>query len=157
MIGELSKKQIEQLLSQQIIGRIACCRDGFVYLIPISYAYEDDCIYARGFNGLKFDIMRHNPNVCFETDDATDMANWRSVIAWGKFEELKNSDRKKGLKILLHRHVPLSSSSLTHLGEEWPFSEQELDKIVGVVFRINITKKTGKFESTSVTDPTLGE
>lgn len=155
MIGELSEKQIEQLLSKQIIGRIACHRKDFVYLIPISYAYEGGALYARGFSGLKFDIMRQNPNVCFETDDVTDMANWKSVIAWGKFEELKNDERRKGLKILLHRHVPLSSSVLTHLGEEWPFSEQNLDKIVGVVFRINIIKKTGKFEQTSVPDPTV--
>lgn len=155
MIGELDEDQIEQLLSKQIIGRIACHREDFVYLIPISYAYEDGAIYARGFNGLKFDIMRENPNVCFETDDAADMANWKSVIAWGKFEELKNSEREKGLRILLHRHVPLSSSVLTHLGEEWPFSEEDLDEIVGVVFRINITKKTGKFEQTPVPDPTV--
>lgn len=155
MIGELSERQIEQLLSKQMIGRIACHTRDFVYLIPISYAYEDGVVYARGFNGLKFNIMRQNPNVCFETDDVTDMAHWQSVIAWGKFEELKNNEREKALKILLHRHVPLSSSITTHLGKAWPFSENDLEEITGVVFRINIIKKTGRFEQTSVPDPTV--
>lgn len=157
MIGDLNKQQIEQLLSKQIVGRIACCSEDSIYLFPISYAYDNGYVYARGFSGLKFDIMRKNPNVCFETDDVTDMANWQSVIAWGEFEELKNSERENGLRILLQRHVPLSSSVTTHLGKTWPFSENDIEEITGVVFRIHVTKKTGRFEYTSVPDFTLGE
>jgi uncharacterized protein len=155
MIGELNNQKIEELLSRQVVGRIACRRDNFIYLVPMSYAYDDGIIYSRSFNGLKLDILRKNPDVCFEVDDITDMANWQSVIAWGRFEELKNDERINGLRILLHRHLPLSSSITTHLGREWPFSEHDLEEITGVVFRINISKKTGRFEHTSVADPTV--
>ena len=58
MIGELNNQQIEQLLSNQMVGRIACCGEDSIYLFPMSYAYDGGYIYARGFNGLKFDIMR---------------------------------------------------------------------------------------------------
>ena len=104
---------------------------------------------------MKLDIMRKSPNVCFEVDDVRHMANWQSAIVWGKFEELKNQEREEGLRILLHRHLPLSSSITAHLGKAWPFSEFDLEEITGVVFRIAITKKTGKFERTSVSDPTF--
>lgn len=154
MIGALNKQQIEDLLSKQMIGRIACHNEDIVYLLPISYAYEQDAIYARGFEGMKLDIMRKNPNVCFEADDIIDMANWQSVIAWGNFEELKNEERENALRILLHRHLPLSSSITTHLGKAWPFSEHDLEEITGIVFRINLTKKTGRFEQFSTSDPT---
>jgi nitroimidazol reductase NimA-like FMN-containing flavoprotein (pyridoxamine 5'-phosphate oxidase superfamily) len=154
MIGELNEQQIEDLLSKQIVGRIACHNEDLVYLFPISYAYDQNSIYARGFEGMKLDIMRKNPNVCFEADDITDMANWQSVISWGKFEELKNGQRETGLRILLHRHLPLSSSITTHLGKAWPFSMHDLEKITGIVFRISLTKKTGRFEQVSIPDPT---
>lgn len=155
MIGDLNKQQIEELLSKQVIGRIACYHENFIYLIPISYAYDQNFIYVHSFDGMKLDIMRKNPNICFEVDDIKDIANWQSVIAWGKFEELKNSERENGLRILLHRRLPLSSSITTHLGKMWPFSEQDLEEITGVVFRINLAKKTGKFERTSIPDPSL--
>jgi nitroimidazol reductase NimA-like FMN-containing flavoprotein (pyridoxamine 5'-phosphate oxidase superfamily) len=155
MMGELNTQQIEELLSKQVVGRIACYQENFIYLIPMSYAYNDGFIYSRSIDGLKLDIMRKNPNVCFEVDTIADMANWQSVIAWGQFEELKNDEKEEGLRILLHRHLPLSSSITTHLGKAWPFSEHDLEEITGVVFRIKLTKKTGRFEQTSVPDPTL--
>ena len=155
MIGSLYEQQIDELLSKQVVGRIACCREGFIYLVPVSFAYKDGAVYCYSFNGLKLDIMRENPNVCFEVDDVTDMANWKSVIAWGKFEELEGEEREKGLKILLNRRLPLSSSITTHLGKAWPFSEYDLDELTGVVFSITLTKKTGRFEQFSTADPSF--
>lgn len=155
MIGELNEQQIEEFLSRQIVGRIACCDEERLYLVPVSYAYDNNSVYVRSFEGMKLDIMRKNPDVCFETDDISDMANWQSVIAWGKFEELTTEERKNALRILLHRHLPISSSVTTHLGKAWPFSEDDIEEITGVVFRINISKKTGRFERTSTSDPTF--
>ncbi|MGZ3839290.1 MAG: pyridoxamine 5'-phosphate oxidase family protein [Flavisolibacter sp.] len=157
MIGELSSQQVEDLLSEQVIGRIACYHEDFIYLVPLSYAYDGQYVYARSFDGLKLEIMRKNPNICFEVDNVSDMANWQSVIAWGRFEELKEEEaRKQGLQTLLRRHLPLSSSITTHLGKTWPFSETDLEEITGVVFRILITRKTGRYERTSYPDPTVG-
>jgi nitroimidazol reductase NimA-like FMN-containing flavoprotein (pyridoxamine 5'-phosphate oxidase superfamily) len=28
-------------------------------------------------------MMRANPHVCFEVDHRENLANWRSVVAWG--------------------------------------------------------------------------
>jgi nitroimidazol reductase NimA-like FMN-containing flavoprotein (pyridoxamine 5'-phosphate oxidase superfamily) len=155
-LNTLSEQQIDQLLLKQVIGRIACSHKDFIYLVPISYAYDGKNIYARTFEGTKLNIMRLNPNVCFEVDDISDMANWKSAITWGTFEELKEEDeRKKALKILTQRHLPLSSSITTHLGKTWPFAEDDLQEMEGVLFRINLTKKTGRFECSSYTDMIL--
>jgi len=61
-------------------------------------------------------------------------------------------EKTKALKILLQRPLPIISSITTHLGETWPFSsatEDDLNKIPGIVFRISIKEKTGKLETTS--------
>lgn len=149
MIGELTKEEMLTLLKEQLIGRLACQGDGQLYLVPVSYAYRDDCIYIRSQEGHKIDIMRRNPDVCFEVDNVTDMANWRSVVLWGRFEELENENRKKGVDILMQRHMPMNSSSLAYFTATWPFQGDETDDVTGVIFRIVISKITGRFERNS--------
>lgn len=152
MVGNLTDIQIDELLSRLIVGRIGCTAHNMIYVVPISYAYHGNSIYVHTQEGLKIDAMRQNPNVCFEVDDFTDMANWQSVIAWGKFEEITDAgDRNAAIHLLLQRKLPVLSSSTTHLGKNWPFSEDDLDKIEGIVFRIVLETKTGKFERYSNT------
>ena len=150
MIAQLPSNEIDNLLYNQIIGRLGCHNKDSIYVVPISYAYDGKDIYCHSYEGKKIAIMRTNPNVCFQVDEMRDMGNWKSVVAWGKFEELTASEqRNQALKLLLERRLPVVSSITTHLGEAWPFSYRDLDKIPGILFRISITEKTGKFEKTS--------
>jgi nitroimidazol reductase NimA-like FMN-containing flavoprotein (pyridoxamine 5'-phosphate oxidase superfamily) len=151
MVGQLNSSEIEDLLHKQIVGRIGCHDKDIVYVVPISYAYDDNKIYCHAYEGKKLEIMRKNPKVCFQIDEMKDMGNWKSVIAWGDFEELvSEQERNKALLILLRRPLPFLSSVTTHLGEDWPFSSREVNKlnnIQGIVFRISLKEKTGKFEN----------
>jgi nitroimidazol reductase NimA-like FMN-containing flavoprotein (pyridoxamine 5'-phosphate oxidase superfamily) len=153
MIRQLSSTEIDDLLNKQIVGRIGCYDENEIYVVPISYAYEANTIYCHSFEGKKMEMMRKNPKVCFQVDEMKDMANWKSVIAWGNFVELKDKKEKnKALKVLLKRPLPFISSITTHLGETWPFTsitEEELNKISGIVFRVFLKEKTGKLEATS--------
>jgi uncharacterized protein len=147
MIGLLTDNEIEEVLSLGIIGRIGCHHDGTTYVVPISYAYHQGNVFALTGEGLKLSIMRQNPEVCFEVETQKDMANWRSVISWGTFKELTDPDeRKMGLLQLTSRILPLESSETTHLYADWPFPPKDLNGIKGVVFRIQLHKKTGRFE-----------
>ena len=115
--------------------------------MPISYAYDGEYIYAHTFEGMKLNLMRKNPEVCFEVDDMHDMANWKSVISWGIFEPITEvSDRNKALRILTDRTLPLISSETTHLSPQWPFPANDADHITGIVFRIRLMEKTGRYE-----------
>lgn len=148
MIGILNEAQIETLLATQLIGRIGCYANGSSYIVPISFAYDGESVYAHTHEGQKTAMMRTNPEVCFEVDDVRDTANWQSVIAWGRYEELSEPrEREHALRVLMNRELPLSSSSTTHLGQHWPFSSGDLDKIKGVVFRIRLQTMTGRFET----------
>ena len=148
MIGNLTDAQIDDLLHKEVVGRIGCHTDEMVYVVPISYVYDGKNIYAHTYEGLKMETMRKNPNVCFEVDDLRDMGNWKSVIAWGKFQVVNKTDeRSSALKLLLNRSLPVVSSITTHLGKSWPFYSDDIDKIDGIVFKIVINKKTGKFEN----------
>jgi nitroimidazol reductase NimA-like FMN-containing flavoprotein (pyridoxamine 5'-phosphate oxidase superfamily) len=147
MIHNLDEKQINEFLKSQLVGHLGCHADGVTYVVPISYAYEEGCIYAHTYDGMKVNIMRKNPSVCFTVDDTSDTANWKSVIGWGEFEEINDaSERKKGLHILNSRILPIVSSETTHLGSAWPFSDSETETIEGIIFRICLTRKTGRYE-----------
>jgi nitroimidazol reductase NimA-like FMN-containing flavoprotein (pyridoxamine 5'-phosphate oxidase superfamily) len=98
------------------------------------------------------DMLRTNPKVCFQVEEFKNMADWKSVIAFGEFEELTDpEERSKGMQVLLDRTLPLLSSQTTHLGTYWPFRPEDLNSIPGVVFRLRLADKTGRFERPDVT------
>lgn len=154
MFGTLNDSDIENLISTNVVGRLGCHADGETYIVPISYAYDGNYIYGRTFEGKKILMMRKNPNVCFQIDLMKDMADWQSVIAWGTFEELTHeTERNEGLKKLISRILPNIASETMKFTSEWPFPTQDYNRIEGIVFRIKITKKSGRFERLEYTFP----
>jgi uncharacterized protein len=150
MLGNLSPSEIESVLQSQLVGRIACSANGETYVVPISYAYDGDFIYCHTTEGKKIEMMRLNPSVCFEVDRMEDMANWQSVIIYGTFAELHEpKEKREGIDKLLNRYLPMRSSVTTHLGAHWPFHPSEPEEIHGIIFRVSIKEKTGRFESTT--------
>jgi nitroimidazol reductase NimA-like FMN-containing flavoprotein (pyridoxamine 5'-phosphate oxidase superfamily) len=147
MLGTLSKNEIEEVLQKQCIGRIGCCDHGVPYIVPISYAYADNSVYVHSVRGMKTDMMARNPEVCFEVEMFENMANWKTVIAWGTFELLTATpDRNHALEMLRNRTVPLAASALMRLEPNWPFGETNGGNIKGLVYRIVLEDKTGRCE-----------
>lgn len=158
MLGTLSIKEIEEVLTNHYVGHIGCHAEDVTYVVPVSYAYDGEYIYGHSEEGMKITIMRKNPNVCFQLEHMSDMANWKSVIAWGRFEELSNPlDRQKALHLLLNRRMPHISSRTVHLSPHWPFVPEDKSEIKGVVYRIKLTEKTGRFEKIEERDHSLPE
>ena len=150
MIGKLNPDDVETLVKQQLVGRIGCHAKDVTYVVPISYAYDGAYIYGHTFEGMKVDMMRKNPKVCFQVDDTTDLANWQSAVLWGEFEELaEGPERILALHKLTERRLPLISSETMHLTSQWPFRDEDVSKISGIVFRIRVTEKTGRFEKST--------
>jgi nitroimidazol reductase NimA-like FMN-containing flavoprotein (pyridoxamine 5'-phosphate oxidase superfamily) len=146
MFGKMSAAEIDQLLQQQLVGRIGCHANRLTYVVPVSYAYDGSYIYCHTYEGMKMNMMRKNPAVCFEVDNTKNLSNWQSVIAWGVFEELTGGvERKDAIKALRDRKLPILSSETMHLGSNWPFASAE-DQIDGIIFRIQLKEKTGRYE-----------
>ena len=84
MFGDLDESQIDDLLNAKLIGRLGLQEDGVPYIVPISYAYDGESIVCHTQEGLKMEMMRKNPLVCFQVDDMDDLSRWKSVICWYK-------------------------------------------------------------------------
>ena len=152
MIGELTKEQIEQVLASGLIGRIGCSDGEHIYIIPVTYVFADQYIYIHSKEGLKVQIMRNNPRICFEVDSIEAMTNWRCVIAHGEFEELKTEkEQTNALRLLKNRLAPfLLSETMRPQGfDHAPGSVEKPRK--PVFYRIRITGMTGRFEKNAYT------
>ena len=88
MIGELNETQINNVLTSQVFGNLACSNTRYPYIVPLTYLFDGNFIFCQTVEGKKLDIMRKNPNVCFQVNLVIDMNNWQSVIIYGQFEEL---------------------------------------------------------------------
>jgi nitroimidazol reductase NimA-like FMN-containing flavoprotein (pyridoxamine 5'-phosphate oxidase superfamily) len=96
---------------------------------------------------MKIEMMRKNPDVCVEVDHMENMANWRSVIAWGTFRELEGEEAMSSMHRLIDRLTPLLSSVMsqpTH-GLEATHGADTAGRSV-VIYRIDFQRKTGRFE-----------
>ena len=147
MLGALIRVQCEHVLKCELVGRIGCAAADKVYIIPVTYVFHDKFIYAHSKEGLKIRMMRKNPKVCFQVESRESMRHWRSVILWGRYEELKSSsEQKKALKILSDHLLPfLLSDSLRPVGYVDAPRQVERER-KPVIYRISIDEITGRFE-----------
>jgi nitroimidazol reductase NimA-like FMN-containing flavoprotein (pyridoxamine 5'-phosphate oxidase superfamily) len=96
---------------------------------------------------MKLAMMRKNPEVCFEVDDTKNLSNWQSVVAWGLFQELPSGkEREHAVHCLEERRLPVLSSATMHLSAQWPFPAEDESEIEGIIFRIRLMQKSGRYE-----------
>jgi nitroimidazol reductase NimA-like FMN-containing flavoprotein (pyridoxamine 5'-phosphate oxidase superfamily) len=139
MTRKLSEVEARNLIAGGRIGRLGCVANGEPYVVPINYVFEDGSIYSHSLPGRKIDALRANPRSCLQLDEIENNFEWRSVIAYGNFEEIRiPSDRSSILSKLLGRFpqlTPVESVIARDAGA--PDS---------VVFRIIVDRITGEQE-----------
>ncbi len=149
MIGNLTEEKIKEVLKNNILGRIGCHDGNRTYVVPISYVYDGKFIIAHSVEGMKIKIMRENPNVCFEVDEMISYTNWKSVIAWGCFQELTDErERYYAMKLFIDRflHIKLSQTATLVKTPEKGINEYLQATKKPIFYRIVINEFTGKFE-----------
>jgi hypothetical protein len=148
MMGELTKDQIDTVLRSEVTGRIGCHAEGRTYVVPVSYAYDGQHVYAHSAEGLKVRTMRSNPSVCFEVEQIDDLANWRCVIGQGTYEELQGAEEDRATRLLSERFAPFITSE-TAPPQAWPRTEEDSSDDTmrrSIFYRIRLTERTGRYE-----------
>lgn len=148
MLGELTEKQIEELLQQQHTGRIGCHDNGITYIVPINYVYKDNCIYGPSAEGKKIEMMRNNPQVCFQVDAIENLTTWKSVIAWGSYQQINNAkEMQHDMQEIIRHIMPAIGDSNGHPSHGITASESDIGTSIDlIVYKICLNKKTGRFE-----------
>ena len=138
MLTRLIEEEAKALLASQRIGRLGCITDDGPYIVPISYYFADDCIYSHSLPGLKIDALRKDRRACLQVDEIESDIRWKSVLAFGTYEELRSDERSTVIRKLLQLFPMLTpvESALAEDGGPQPF----------IVFRIRIERLTGLAE-----------
>ncbi len=138
LIRILSSKEASGLLAKKNLGHLGCSVGDEPYVVPVTYALEGDFIYSHSPEGKKIEIMRKNPNVCLQVEEAEGLFQWRSVIARGRFEELKGDPAAAGMRVLLNR-LRLEPKHISSLEMDF---EAMLER--SIIYRIKIERLTGR-------------
>jgi nitroimidazol reductase NimA-like FMN-containing flavoprotein (pyridoxamine 5'-phosphate oxidase superfamily) len=149
MLGELSKEEIEGVLNSNVIGRIGCVGDDRVYVVPITYVYDDGYVIGHTTEGMKIKFLRQNPECCFEVDEMKSISNWQSVIAWGIYEELEGNSADQAMEKLVSKLLPLMPSETSHAGRMGPISSKRTSTLNAnspIVYRILLKEMSGRYE-----------
>ena len=156
------RAEIEAILDEATVCRIALADGGEPYIVPLSFGYEDGAVYLHsapetskdlsgsspvlslaGSDGKKITMIRKNPRCCFEVDTCDRVirgdspCSWgmryRSVIGYGIAVILEDPGEKRhGLNCVM-RH---------YHGGIYEFSDADIASVT--VIRIAIESLTGK-------------
>ena len=135
MIEELTAEEVDAFLREEVVGRIGCHGGGETYVVPVYFAYDGTGVYVHTLEGRKVEMMRASPRVCFEVDRyEPETGSWRSVIAYGRYEELDAQGAARGLELLRER---FASTGRRHRASETGGRRP-------VAFAIRIERATGR-------------
>jgi nitroimidazol reductase NimA-like FMN-containing flavoprotein (pyridoxamine 5'-phosphate oxidase superfamily) len=149
MIGKLSHEQIDEVLHKNLLGRIGCAQNNKSYIVPVNYVYDGKHIIGHSVGGMKIDIMRRNPQVCFEVDEVKDFTNWRSVIVWGQYQEITGErEQYEAMKLFVDKMLKMKISE-TAVPPELSADRihpRSPGNIRPFIYRIVITERSGRYE-----------
>lgn len=136
---------LEEILSENIVCRIALVDGDNPYILPMNYGYTENTIFLHTAPlGRKLDIIAKNNKVCFEVTDSIDIilgergcdcgTKFRSVVGFGRIYPVSEpQDKIDALKILMHQHTKKT---------EWDFDPKIVEKTM--ILKIEIESLTGK-------------
>lgn len=140
MLVRLPETDARQMLQSGGVARLGCILNGEPYIVPINYYLEDNFAYSHSLPGLKIDALRINPHACLQRDDLEESFRWRSVLAFGKYEEIRDTEDREFILGKLLRRFPMLTPVESAIAEDG--SPPSV-----IVFRIRIERISGVAES----------
>ncbi|MEN6473524.1 MAG: pyridoxamine 5'-phosphate oxidase family protein [Syntrophaceae bacterium] len=138
---------IEAILMQATVCRLAMCDEGWPYVVPLNFGYQDKRLFFHtAERGRKLDILTRNDRVCFEVDsehkilESSAACGWSmrfaSVIGFGRARLIDDPAYKREALDIIMRHY---SDRL------YTYPDDILTKTA--IIRVDIESMTGKRKS----------
>ena len=78
------KKAIEEIVSRSKVCKLAMCDRDIPYIVPMCFGFKDNTLYFHSApKGKKIEIIKKNPNVCFEFEILTQVIQSAKACKWG--------------------------------------------------------------------------
>jgi len=138
------RKAIEDIILRSKVCKLAMCEENRPYIVPLCFGFKNNTLYFHSApKGKKIEILKKNPNVCFEFEIFTQIIKsakackwgmrYKSVIGFGKAGFITDDDLKRqAFDIIMNQYADGSF-----------IYEDALLKSV-VVINVEIQSMTGK-------------
>jgi nitroimidazol reductase NimA-like FMN-containing flavoprotein (pyridoxamine 5'-phosphate oxidase superfamily) len=138
---------IEKIIKESEICRIGFCDNNQAYIVPVNYAYDNNCLYIHSApEGRKIDFIKKNPYVCFEIEYKPEIkaheipckwtTKYRSVIGYGSITIInEGAGKKEGLDYIMSKY-------LKKIDFNYEYKKETLKKLV--ILKIEIEKIAAK-------------
>jgi len=95
-LPKMEKSEINNLLQEQLICRIAFKEDKFPYIAPFQYVMMDGSLYFHFTNyGKKMSLLDKDKRVCVEIEKyRPDLSEYNFVVLRGELEVVTDSDER---------------------------------------------------------------
>lgn len=142
---QMTEEDTIEVLKEAEYGVLSTiCKGNIPYGIPMSFAYEDECIYLHcALDGQKLDNIENNNQVSFTVITSTELmpqafsTKYTSAIAIGEISIVNDiEEKRKGLILMIKKYSPdFYESGLKYINNA--FNNVN-------VLKIKINKITGK-------------
>lgn len=135
---ELDRREIEEILARNNVGRLAFTLHDRVDIQPINYVFDAGWIYGRTSHGTKLSTIAHHRWVAFEVDEIEGLFQWRSVVVKGAFY-LVEPDTSISQDPAFTRGIDLLRSLIPYT-----FTADDPTPFRNSVFRIHLDEVSGR-------------
>lgn len=94
MTRPLKDEEAQALLQGGTVARLGCVSEGEAYVVPINYVFDAGFVFSHSLPGKKVDALRTHPRACLQIDQIESDTEWRSVIAYGTYEEVHSPEER---------------------------------------------------------------
>ena len=139
MMKMLHDEECRKLFQLAKVARLGCIVSGGPYVVPINCHMEGDHLYSHSLPGMKITALRENPRACVQVDEIESDMHWRSAIAFGKFEEIRNPNERSDVLNKLLKNFPMLTPVESVIAVDGAAADV-------IVFKIEIERMTGVAE-----------
>jgi nitroimidazol reductase NimA-like FMN-containing flavoprotein (pyridoxamine 5'-phosphate oxidase superfamily) len=138
------KDQIEAILNEENICRIAINDDPVPYIVPLNYGYRNNALYIHcATSGRKIDLIKKNNKVAFEIESKSEIISdevsckwtteYKCLMGVGSIEIISDFEAKKeGLNILMEHHGKMDNH----------YNDKAVEKVL--ILKLQIEEISGK-------------
>ncbi len=142
---EISEKSsITAIIEKCRVCRLGLADGNIPYIVPLCFGYKNNTLYFHGaLKGRKMELIKKNPEVCFEFDVMHEILESDDACSWGtKYESVTGRGRAFIVEDVNEKINAMNIIMAQYSGRNFVFPEKMLKATA--VIRLEIESMTGK-------------
>ena len=137
-------QEMREILAEANVCRIALCDGDRPYIVPMSFGIDGNRIYFHCAPvGKKLELIRANPNICFEVDVDVEVVEAEAACEWtARYRSVIGQGRASLVEDPAEKAVGMTALMRQYSESEFEFSEEVIRSVT--IVRMEIESMTGK-------------